>query len=176
MRPSGVARFVKIATVVLISLLLGCGHGKPASTMPRASADLTTGVKRTVELWQQAMEVRSFEALEKVYAPDGNVAVVQNGVLQIGWNAVAPPLKDRLARAKDVHIRLRDLQVIAIAADAAVAAATMTREVNDGVATVTETGALTMTLRGVAQDRECSGPCPMRWFIVAEHFSFKLQP
>ncbi|MGE0870271.1 MAG: nuclear transport factor 2 family protein [Kofleriaceae bacterium] len=177
MRASGVARTVNIATrVMLVVLAVGCARGAPATTTPRGAADLSSGVTKTVELWQQANEVRSFEALEKVYAPDGNVAVVQNGVLQLGWTAVAPVIKDRLARAKEIHIRMKDVKVMPVGRDAAIVVATMTRELTDGAATVTETGALTMMLRSIEQGTGCSGPCPLSWFIVAEHFSYKLQP
>ena len=49
------------------------------------------------------------------------------------------------------------------AATAAVAVATMTRELSDGATTVTENGTLTLVLR---KDRG-------RWQIASEHYSYK---
>ena len=56
-------------------------------------------------------------------------------------------LKDRLARAKEIHVRLKDIQVMSLGDTAATATAAMTRELGDGVTTVTESGALTVVLR-----------------------------
>jgi hypothetical protein len=72
-------------------------------------------------------------------------------------------LKDRLARFKEVHVRLKDIQVQSIGTDAAVATSAMTRELGDGVTTITEFGALTIVLRKEGD----------AWVIVSEHYSFK---
>ena len=78
--------------------------------------------------------------------------------------AVEGMLKDRLARYKEVHVRLKDIQVQSLAGEvAAVATAAMTRELGDGVTTITEAGALTIVLR-----REGD-----HWLIVTEHYSFR---
>jgi ketosteroid isomerase-like protein len=72
-------------------------------------------------------------------------------------------LKDRFARFKDIQIRLKDIQVASLGGTAAVATAAMTRELGDGVTTITEAGALTVVLRKEGDI----------WVIVSEHYSYK---
>jgi ketosteroid isomerase-like protein len=72
-------------------------------------------------------------------------------------------LQDRFAHAKEVHVHLKDVAVSSVAPTVAMVAATMTREIGDGVTTVTEAGALTLVLR-----KDADG-----WKIVLEHYSYK---
>jgi hypothetical protein len=81
----------------------------------------------------------------------------------IGWSSVEAYLKDRVARVGSIHIRLKDVQVIALGLEAASAIATMTRELSDGTTTVTENGTLTLVLRHT----------PAGWVISSEHYSYK---
>lgn len=117
--------------------------------------------RATIEQWRQGYEVRSFEALDKLYAHDIDLVVVDNGQPLVGWTSVENMLKDRFARYKQIHVRLKDIQVQSLAPAAAVATAAMTREQGDGVTTVTEGGALTIVLR---RDGD-------HWLIVSEHYS-----
>ncbi len=116
-----------------------------------------------IEQWRQAYEVRSMDALAKLYAHDIDTVLVQDGVTLIGWSSIEGTLKDRLARAKEIHIRLKEIQVEAVGAGGAFAVVRMTREVGDGVTTITENGALTLVFR---KD-------PTGWLIVGEHYSYK---
>ena len=157
-------RHAAIAAVVLA--LAGCPHGKAEDTTPVRPAtpkEVVNAARGTIEQWRQAYEVRSIDALTKLYAHDLDVVLVQDGQGMIGWSSIEAALKDRLARAKEIHVRLKDITVASLGPTAAFATATMTREVGDGVTTVTENGALTLVLR-----RDADG-----WRIVAEHYSYK---
>jgi len=123
-----------------------------------------TAARGTIEQWRQAYEVRSFDALAKLYAHDKDLVIVQDGTPIVGWTSgIEAMLRDRLAKAKDVHVTLKQVSVTSIAPTVAVAAATMTREISDGVTTVKENGALTLVLRHNADG----------WVIVQEHYSYK---
>jgi uncharacterized protein (TIGR02246 family) len=146
--------------------VVACQHGKAAPAapaQPATPADVVAAGRATIEQWRQAYEVRSADALAKLYAHDASLVFVQDGTPSVGWAAIEPVLKVRLGHAKDVHVRLKDLAVWSVGATAAVAAATMTREISDGTTTVTENGALTLVLR-----RDDDG-----WKIVVEHYSYK---
>src|SRR5437879_4377573 len=99
---------------VIALLLVGCPHGKAEDTVaakPATPKEVVAIGKATIEQWRQAYEVRSADALGKLYVHDSDVVVVQDGQALIGWSAVEAMLKDRLARAKDIHVRLKDIQV-----------------------------------------------------------------
>jgi ketosteroid isomerase-like protein len=154
------------AAIFVVALVLtGCQRGKaqPAPTRPATPKEVIAGARATIEQWRQAYEVRSFEALAKLYAHDIDLVIVQDGLPIVGWNSVEAMLKDRLARHKKITIRLKDIQVQSLAATAATATAAMSRELGDEVTTVTERGALTVVLRRDGED----------WKIVSEHYSFK---
>ena len=154
--------------LVALAVAAGCPHGKAEDTVPpRAAApkDVVAAARATVEQWRQAYEVRSVEALAKLYTHDLDTVDVQDGQTWIGWSAVESMLKERISRAKTIHVRLKELQVASLAPDVAVAVATMTREVSDGTTSVSENGALTLVLR---KDGEV-------WHIVTEHYSYKRQ-
>ena len=144
----------------------GCPAPKPAETTPAGSLapkDVIAAAKGTIEQWRQAYEVRSFDALAKLYAHEIDLVVVHDGTPIMGWSAVEPVLRERLGKAREIHVRLKDVTVASLGPTAAAALATMTREISDGVTTVTENGALTLVLR-----RSGDG-----WQIVQEHYSFK---
>ncbi len=154
------------ALLAIVLGLAGCPSPKPAETTPAASAtpkEVVAAARGTIEQWRQAYEVKSFDALAKLYAHDLDLVVVQDGLPFQGWSTVEPVLRERLAKAKEIHVRLKDVTVASLGPTAAAALATMTREVSDGVTTVTENGALTLVLR-----RGADG-----WQIVQEHYSYK---
>jgi ketosteroid isomerase-like protein len=155
------------AVALAIALLAaGCPHGNATSTTPAGEAapkDVVAAATGTIEQWRQAYEVRSFDALAKLYVHDNDTVVVQNGLPLIGWPTIEAMLKDRFAHAKEVHVRLKDITVTSLAPTAASAIATMTREISDGTTTVTENGALTLVLKQTTAG----------WKIVSEHYSYK---
>jgi ketosteroid isomerase-like protein len=154
------------AVAVAIALVVaGCPSPKASQTTPVTAtpADVVSAAKGAVEQWRQAYEVRSFDALAKLYVHSDEIVVVQDGLAVVGWTALEPMLKDRLGKAKEIHVRLKEEHVASLGPNAAVAVATMTREVSDGITTVTENGALTLALR-----RGADG-----WQIVQEHYSYK---
>ena len=163
---SALVRLVALATVALA--LAACPRAKQAPVAPpppKTPKEVVAAGRATVEEWRQAYEEKSLETLAKLYAHDIELVVVQDGNPYVGWTSVEPMLRDRLARAKQIHVRLRDVQVVSIAPVAASVLATMTREISDGVTTVTEHGTLTIVLR---RD-DASGA----WQIIAEHYSYK---
>src|SRR5690349_15541844 len=150
--------------VVVALALAGCPHGNEAvQTHPSTPKETVAGARATIEQWRQAYQVKSFDALSKLYVHSLELVVVQDGLPLVGWTSVEGMLKDRFARYKDVVIRLKDIQVTALDGTAAVATASMTRELGDGVTTITESGALTVVLRKEGD----------LWLIVAEHYSYK---
>ena len=161
-------RYLISAITVLAVLVLGAGcPGKngvesvgPGALTPK---EVVAAAKATIEQWRQAYEVRSVEALGRLYARDLDLVVVHEGMAYLGWSSVDAMLKDRIARASAIRIRLKDIQVVSLAPDVASAVATMTRELTEGPTTVTESGTLTLVLR-----KEGDG-----WVITAEHYSYR---
>jgi len=153
------------AAFVVALVLAACprGGGDTTPARPATPKEVVAGARATIEQWRQAYEVRSFDGLAKLYTHDIDLVVVQEGMPLVGWSSVEGMLKDRIARYKDVHVRLKDIQVQSIAPTAAAATAAMTRELGDGVTTVSESGALTIVLRKEGD----------AWLIVTEHYSFK---
>lgn len=152
---------------VLLLLIVACAHGGAAEKPPAAPAtpkEVVDAGRATIEQWRQAYEVRSMDALGKLYVHDPQVVVVLEGMPLIGWSSVEAMLRDRLARAKEIHVRLKDVSVTSYAPTLAGVLATMTREIGDGVTTVTEQGTLTVLLRRVDDGS---------WKIVVEHYSYK---
>jgi ketosteroid isomerase-like protein len=147
-------------------VVLGCAGGPaadavgPSATTPK---EVVAAAKGTVEQWRQAYEVRSVEALAQLYARDLDLVVVVEGTTYLGWSSVEAMLKDRIARASSIRIRLKDVQAISLADTVASVVATMTRELSEGVTTVTENGTLTLVLR-----KQGGG-----WVITTEHYSYK---
>jgi ketosteroid isomerase-like protein len=150
---------------VVCATLGGCGAAQPTVTTPLMPDAFVAEVRGTIEQWRQGYEVRSVEALAKLYAQDPDVVLVQQGVVLRGWAAIESALKDRLTRATAIRVRLKDLTVVPIGTHGASVLATMAREVSDGVTTVTEEGILTLALRhGDAS-----------WSIVSEHYSYAVR-
>jgi ketosteroid isomerase-like protein len=146
---------------------LAAGGCPPRSTAPPVAppVGLTDGVKGAIEQWRQAYEVRSMDALARLYSHDPGLAIVQDGARQLGWAAIEPALRGTLERAGAIRVRITELQVAALDAGAAVATGLMRRESTDGATTVTESGVVTLALR-----KGDTG-----WVIASEHFSYRRQ-
>jgi len=156
-------RSLLITLAILVAGCPGGGSRDPVAPSAVTPKEVVTAVKATIEQWRQGYEVRSVETLAKLYAHDLDVVVVQEGSTMIGWSSVEAYLKDRIARAGQIHIRLKDIQIIALGLEAASATATMTRELTDGTTTVTENGTLSLVVRRTADG----------WVISSEHYSYK---
>jgi ketosteroid isomerase-like protein len=154
-----------VLALAMLALLCGCprARGPVEPATPATPAEVQEAAKATIEQWRQAYEVRSMEGLAKLYPHELDVVVVQEGTALLGWPSVEGMLKDRLARTTAIHIRLKDIQVVSLAPDVASATATMTRELTEGAATVSENGTLTLVLRKIGAD----------WLIAVEHYSYK---
>src|SRR5579862_5895920 len=136
-----------LTPALLACALAGCPSQPPVVTAPvkdPTPRQVIVATRGAIEEWRQAYEVRSMDALAKLYAHDLDTVLVQDGVTLIGWSSIEGTLKDRLARAKEIHIRLKEVQVAAVGPAGAFAVVRMTREIGDGVTTVTENGALTL--------------------------------
>ncbi|MEO6774950.1 MAG: nuclear transport factor 2 family protein [Kofleriaceae bacterium] len=159
---------VPLVLVAALGALGGCAREKQSGTVVETKEltpkQVTIATRGAIEQWRQAYEVRSIDALERLYAHDPDLVLVNDGVTLIGWSSVDAMLKDRLSRAKEIHIRLKEVEVTSIAPTAAFGVATMTRELSDGVTTVTEQGSLTLVFR---KDPTAG------WLIVGEHYSYK---
>lgn len=145
---------------------LGCPAKRQtdvASPSARTPKEVVAAAKATIEQWRQAYEVRSVDALAKLYAHDVDLVVVQEGTPYLGWSSVEAMLKDRIARAETIRMRLKDMQVISLSPQLASAVATMSREQTEGATTITENGTLTLVLRLEGGS----------WLITAEHYSYK---
>jgi len=154
---------LRIATLSLF-VLAACG-GRAAPETPASAGrggDAVAAARGLVESWRQGWEVRSPDALAKLYPHDLDVILVEQGRAQLGWTAIETYLSTKLAPAKEIHVKLDDLQVFPLDGGAAVSA-TMTRETSDGVASVKETGVVTWALRADADGT---------WRIVSEHYSY----
>jgi ketosteroid isomerase-like protein len=157
---------ITVAGVALAAVLAaGCPArpGAPVAPVAEPPTDVVAAVKGTIEQWRQAYEIRSADALGKLYVHEPGLTVVQDGALVAGWVSVEAAVGARLAHATAIRIRIKDLQISALGAAGAVATAAMLRESTEGAATVTENGVITFVLR-----RDDAG-----WVIVAEHYSYK---
>lgn len=152
-----------VALVVWLTAPLGCARPPAPPPVAAAPVGLVAGVKGTVEQWRQAYEVRSMEALAKLYAREPGLAIVEAGVLQLGWTAIEPILRARLDRARAFHVRISELEITALGDAAALAVGAMTRESSDGTTTVTETGVVMFALKTTATG----------WVIAGEHYSYR---
>ena len=72
------------AVAVAIALVIaGCPAPKPSETTPAAFAtpkEVVAAAKGVIEQWRQAYEVKSFDALAKLYSHDIDLVVVQDGL------------------------------------------------------------------------------------------------
>ena len=152
-----------VRAVLLLALAACPGPRGENTARLDTPKDLSQAVRGAVEQWRQAYEIRSIDALEKLYAHDSGVVVVEDAQQLIGWPAVDAMLKDRLAHAKEIHVRLKDVQVAARGSVVATAVTTLSREISDGTTTVSEQGPLTLVLHNAGDG----------WRIVAEHLSYR---
>ncbi len=153
-----------LRVAMLLALATGCpAKGPDAPTAPTTPNDVVVAAKATVEQWRQGYEVRSVDALSKLYAHDLDVVLVTEGTALTGWKSIEASLRDKLSRAGAIHVRLKDVQVTAQGLMVATVVAVMTREVTDGAATTSENGTLTLVLR-----REGDA-----WVIALEHYSYR---
>src|ERR1700733_10840610 len=103
--------------IVIVALAAACAHGghsAPPASAPGATAvpkDVVAAVRSILEQWRQAYEVRSEDALAKLYAHDGDLVVVLEGMPLVGWPAVEAALKDRVGHADEIHIRFADTRI-----------------------------------------------------------------
>ncbi|HEY6034049.1 MAG TPA: nuclear transport factor 2 family protein [Kofleriaceae bacterium] len=159
---------MRLLVLFTLAILAGCPRAKQADTVPETKEltpkEVTIATRGAIEQWRQAYEIKSIDALERLYSHDPDIVLVNDGVTLIGWSSVDGMLKDRISRAKEIHIRLKEVQVTSVAPTAAFGVATMTRESSDGVTTVTEYGSLTLVFR---KDPNAG------WLIVGEHYSYK---
>jgi len=151
----------RIATLAVVALA-GCPAPASRSSLPPTGGAVIAGVKGTIEQWRQAYELRSIDALGKLYAHEPTLTITQEGIAMFGWSSIEVTLRDKLAHATQIRIRIKDVQVTSLAPGAAFAIATMTRERSEGAATTLENGALTLILRNDGE----------HWLIVAEHYSY----
>jgi ketosteroid isomerase-like protein len=156
-------RMEPIRLALAAALAVGACMPKPAPPVEAPPVGFVDAVKGTIEQWRQAYEIRSMDALTRLYSHGPGLTIVQDGALQLGWAAIEPALRGRLARATQIHVRLAELQVVPLGGDAALASATMRRESTDGTTTVTENGIVTLALR-----KDDAG-----WVIAGEHYSYK---
>jgi uncharacterized protein (TIGR02246 family) len=159
---------IAVAGFALLAVLAASGC-PPRSATPAAApvaeppTDVIEAVKGTIEQWRQAYEIRSMDALAKLYAHEPGLTVVLDGALQLGWVAIEAALAARIAHANTIRVRIKDLRVTALGPAAATATAAMTREFTEGATTAAENGVVTLVVR-----RDDAG-----WVIVAEHYSYK---
>lgn len=150
--------------IALAIAAVACGGRHRGPARPETPPETVEGAKSVVEKWRQAYEVRSVEGLAQLYAHEPDTAVIQEGQLLAGWPAIEAMLKDRLAKATSVHLRITNVSVSAIGADGVRLIAELRRELGDATVQVAETGIVSFVLR---RD-EAAG-----WVIVLEHFSLK---
>jgi len=152
--------------LALVAVATGCAAPRPGVAAPAAvttPAEVSAAARATLEQWRQAYEVRSADALARLYVHDPGLSVIQDGTLLLGWSAVEPMLRDRLGKASAVRVRIKDVQVSAVGLTGAVVVAAMLRERSEAATTVTENGVITLVLA-----RDDAG-----WAILCEHYSYK---
>jgi uncharacterized protein (TIGR02246 family) len=157
---------MKLAWLVVACVACRATVGAPVatSTTPRPMPRDEVGqVKQVIDDWRKAYEARDADTLEALYTHDADTLLVSDGVTFIGWPSVDPALRDRIKNTREVHIRLKEVQVSPIAPTAAVAIATMTRDSGDATTMIHEYGALTLVLT-----KTDAG-----WRIVSEHYSYR---
>jgi len=160
-------RFV-VSLLVAAGLVACNGKAKPAPVKPKQVVEklapevVIAQVKRTVEQYRQAYEVRSLEALAPLYAKGEGIVITHQGKTHRGMTQVAAYLNRLLRRAQYIRMKTSGLTVIALGSAGASVTATVNRAIGDGVTTVESTGTLTLGLKLVDK----------RWVIVSEHFSY----
>ena len=162
------SRMTRIAcALVAIAVALGTACTRPVApagpVVPATPPEVVTAAKAAVETWRAAYETKTLETIAPLYSHDLDLAVIHEGVQQLGWSSVEAMLKDRFVRSTKIHVRLKDIQVTSVAPDVATAVATMTRELVEGSSTLVENGTLSLVFK-----RTATG-----WLIVLEHYSYR---
>lgn len=147
--------------LALLIATVGCRMQPPVSAPHTPAADPQT-ILPFIEKWRQAWEVRSVDGLRDLYVDNAQLHYVDQGAVLMGWAAVASELRERFARAKEMHVAVTEVQTQAWGTTVWVTAK-VRRERSDGVTNVVEQGVTTWLLVSHATT----------WQIVAEHFSFR---
>jgi ketosteroid isomerase-like protein len=161
--PASVPEVCRAITTAVVTAATAPAAAQAVST----PADIEGSARSALEQWRQAQELRSSEALAKLYAHDASLNVVDDGTRLVGWTAFERALRDRLDRATAIRVRLQDVQVHAIGTTAVVVA-TMLRELSDAGASKSDAGLLTLVLRAPAPGD------PTGWVIISEHYSRRM--
>lgn len=155
----------------ILALLLGlsvgaCGSRQPAAVETPAPVEVPSDVRdaitEAVEHYRQAHEEHSPESLASIYTRGLDVTVVAQGRSYRGWTQVEAYLHRRIGAATKVRVAIRELSVVELGSDVALAHARLESTIGDDVTTVTERGVVTLMFRKVEE----------RWKVVAEHFSY----
>jgi ketosteroid isomerase-like protein len=160
--PRVLATFTALAIAVILGGCAGKSCPSGASEAGGAPDDEVAAAQRAVEAWRTAWEARDADQLFALYDHGDALAVVTQGSAVIGWDTIKAQFTERLGRAKGIRLKLNNVKVSPVGAGA-VAVAELSREVSDGVTSVTDAGTLTLAF---ARDGE-------RWVIVGEHYSFR---
>jgi hypothetical protein len=131
-----------------------------SSAAPSATPGSAAPASAIIEQWRQAYEVRSVDALSKLYDPSEKLVYVHQGKRYNGWPAAAAVITERLAGATELHMDLRDVSVRSIAG-ATFIDCNMTREISVSSTTIKESGVVSMVI--------------IDGKIAVEHFSFRGQ-
>src|ERR1043166_6856607 len=85
--------------LVLVLLLAACPRSKQSDTVVETKEltpkEVTVATRGAIEQGRQGYEVRSIDALERLYSHDPDIVLVNDGVTLIGWSSVDGMLKDR---------------------------------------------------------------------------------
>src|SRR5690349_8086819 len=127
---------IAVGLAVAALAMAGCPPRPGAPAAAALPPELAGTIKGTIEQWRQAYEIRSMDALARLYSHDPGLVVVQDGARQLGWPATEEVLRGKLARASQIRVRITELQIAPLGPDAAVASAVMRRESGDGTTTV----------------------------------------
>lgn len=159
---------MRLAAALVVVAFAACTRGSapaatPAPVRPPLPHDVAGQIRQVIDAWRTAYEHRDADALAALYTHDADTAVVADGVPLIGWASVEPALRDRVGAAKEVHIRLKEVQVAALGDGAAYGIATITRDAGDATTTVHELGTITLVFARTDQG----------WRIASEHYSYR---
>jgi SnoaL-like domain len=143
---------------LIIVLLIGVGCSKPTTVKAPVSSDTSAAASTILEQWRQAYEVRSVEALAKLYDPSDRLVYVHQGKRFTGWPSAAAAITERLAGVTELRLDLRDISVRSVGG-ATLLNANMTVEMTASATTVKESGVISMVI--------------VDGIITAEHFSFR---
>ncbi len=73
--------------LLLLVVVAACAHQKTPETVvetrEQTPKEVTIATRGAIEQWRQANEVRSIEALEKLYSHDPDIVLVNDGVTTV---------------------------------------------------------------------------------------------